>query len=86
MHKGRRRRAGSQFTLLRSSAAFPHCTPCAARLADHVQIQKPGAPATEVSVEFANDGGVWRAPDVADFLVKQIDDDAFLHKTPVLTS
>ena len=24
--------------------------------------------------------------DVADFLVKQIDDDAFLHKTPVLTS
>ena len=23
--------------------------------------------------------------DVADFLVKQIDDDAFLHKTPVLT-
>jgi hypothetical protein len=23
---------------------------------------------------------------VADFLVKQIDDDAFLHKTPVLTS
>jgi len=24
--------------------------------------------------------------DVADFLVKQIDDDAFLHKTPVLTT
>ncbi len=24
--------------------------------------------------------------DVADFLVKQIDDDAFLYKTPVLTS
>jgi hypothetical protein len=24
--------------------------------------------------------------DVADFLVKQIDDNAFLHKTPVLTS
>jgi hypothetical protein len=24
--------------------------------------------------------------DVADFLVKQIDDDAFLHKAPVLTS
>jgi NAD(P)H-binding len=24
--------------------------------------------------------------DVADFLVKQIDNDAFLHKTPVLTS
>src|SRR5262249_35648570 len=24
--------------------------------------------------------------DVADFLVKQIDDDTFLHKTPVLTS
>jgi uncharacterized protein YbjT (DUF2867 family) len=24
--------------------------------------------------------------DVADFLVKQIEDDAFLHKTPVLTS
>jgi hypothetical protein len=24
--------------------------------------------------------------DVADFLIKQIDDDAFLHKTPVLTS
>ena len=24
--------------------------------------------------------------DVADFLVKQIDSDAFLHKTPVLTS
>jgi hypothetical protein len=24
--------------------------------------------------------------DVSDFLVKQIDDDAFLHKTPVLTS
>jgi hypothetical protein len=24
--------------------------------------------------------------DVADFLVKQIDDDAFLHQTPVLTS
>ena len=24
--------------------------------------------------------------DVADFLVKQIDDDAFLHKTPGLTS
>jgi len=24
--------------------------------------------------------------DVADFLAKQIDDDAFLHKTPVLTS
>jgi uncharacterized protein YbjT (DUF2867 family) len=24
--------------------------------------------------------------DVADFLVKQIDDDAYLHKTPVLTS
>ena len=24
--------------------------------------------------------------DVADFLVKQIDDDAFLHETPVLTS
>jgi uncharacterized protein YbjT (DUF2867 family) len=24
--------------------------------------------------------------DVADFLVKQIDDDVFLHKTPVLTS
>jgi hypothetical protein len=24
--------------------------------------------------------------DVADFLVKQIDGDAFLHKTPVLTS
>jgi hypothetical protein len=24
--------------------------------------------------------------DVADFLVKEIDDDAFLHKAPVLTS
>jgi hypothetical protein len=24
--------------------------------------------------------------DVADFLVRQIDDDAFLHKTPALTS
>ena len=24
--------------------------------------------------------------DVADFLIKQIDDDAFVHKTPVLTS
>jgi hypothetical protein len=24
--------------------------------------------------------------DVADFLIKQIDDDAFLHKTPVLMS
>jgi hypothetical protein len=24
--------------------------------------------------------------DVADFLVRQIEDDAFLHKTPVLTS
>jgi hypothetical protein len=30
-------------------------------------------------------GFVSRA-DVADFLVTQIDDDAFLHKTPVLTS
>ena len=30
-------------------------------------------------------GFVSRA-DVADFLVKQIDDNAFLHKTPVLTS
>jgi len=29
--------------------------------------------------------GISRA-DVADFLVKQIDDDAFLRKTPVLTS
>jgi hypothetical protein len=29
--------------------------------------------------------GISRA-DVADSLVKQIDDDAFLHKTPVLTS
>jgi hypothetical protein len=27
-----------------------------------------------------------RPADVADFLVKQIDNDAFLHKTPVLTS
>ena len=32
-----------------------------------------------------NCGFIARA-DVADFLVKQIDDDAFLHKTPVLTS
>jgi hypothetical protein len=31
-------------------------------------------------------GASSRAPTVADFLVKQIDDDAFLHKTPVLTS
>src|SRR5262249_29696868 len=29
---------------------------------------------------------VKRALSVADFLVKQIDDDTFLHKTPVLTS
>jgi uncharacterized protein YbjT (DUF2867 family) len=30
--------------------------------------------------------GLVSRADVADFLVKQIDDDAFLHKTPVLTS
>jgi hypothetical protein len=30
-------------------------------------------------------GFIYRA-DVGDFLVKQIDDDTFLHKTPVLTS
>ena len=30
--------------------------------------------------------GLISRADVADFLVKQIDDDAFLHKTPVLTS
>jgi hypothetical protein len=47
MHKGRRPRAGSQFTLLRSSAAFPHCGPCAARLADHVadpEARRPQPP------------------------------------------
>jgi hypothetical protein len=32
------------------------------------------------------DMGVISRADVADFLVRQIDDDAFLHKTPVLTS
>jgi hypothetical protein len=30
--------------------------------------------------------GLISRADVADFLVKQIGDDAFLHKTPVLTS
>jgi hypothetical protein len=30
--------------------------------------------------------GLISRADVADFLVKQIEDDAFLHKTPVLTS
>jgi len=30
--------------------------------------------------------GLISREDVADFLVKQIDDDIFLHKTPVLTS
>jgi hypothetical protein len=32
------------------------------------------------------DMGFISRADVADFLVKQIDDEAFLHKTPVLTS
>jgi hypothetical protein len=53
MHKCRRPRAGSQFTLLRSSAAFPHCGPCAARLDDHVPIQKPGAPSHLVEDEVS---------------------------------
>jgi hypothetical protein len=34
----------------------------------------------------ANRGIGLQTDDVADFLVKQIDNDAFLHKTPVLTS
>jgi len=42
-------------------------------------------PIARWSIRAAGHAGSSRA-DVADFLVKQIDDDAFLHKTPVLTS
>jgi hypothetical protein len=42
-------------------------------------------PKTNAYRALVDRGFISRA-DVADFLVKQIDDDAFLYKTPVLTS
>jgi hypothetical protein len=52
---------------------------------DHPKLEKMAGDAALVDPRDWTCGLISRA-DVADFLVKQIDDDTFLHKTPVLKS
>jgi hypothetical protein len=61
-----------------------------ARLGDRASRDSDHGPKTNAYRAVVDPRG-WRCGfisrvDVADFLVNQIDNDAFLHKTPVLTS